>query len=336
LTEKKKAILLTSEEHNAERVYDSGVMSKLNDRYDLYETLLCKSNLKNHLNACKSAEYIFSTWGMEHFSEQEIKEYFPKAKCLFYAAGSVQHFADEFLNCNIRVFSAWKANAVPVAEYTYAQILLALKGFYQASFKTKRQYYKMAKYAGNCGGIYNAKIGIIGVGSIGSAVAQKLKANDVEVYYYDPYLPEDTAKMLNIKSATLEEIFKSCDVITNHLANKDELTGVLSGRLFDMMKPYAVFINTGRGRQVDEKGLVKAMKKVKTRTALLDVLCREPLNPFSPIARCKNIIVTPHIAGSLGKEVVRMAEYMVEDAMRIDNNESPLYEVTNDMLKTMA
>lgn len=336
MTEKKNVILLTSEEHNARRVYDSAVTAELRKRYNLYETVLCKKNIKDHTDACRKAEYIFSTWGMEHFSEEEIKDYFPNAKCLFYAAGSVQAFAAEFLNCGIRVFSAWKANAVPVAEYTYAQIMLALKGFYRASRKSRIQYYKMAKYADKCGGAYNAKIGIIGVGSIGGAVAEKLKENDVEVYYYDPYLPRGIAEKLNIKSATLEEIFSSCDVITNHLANKEELTGILSGKLFDMMKPYAVFINTGRGRQVDEKGLVKAMKKVKTRTALLDVLVREPLNPFSAIARCKNIIVTPHIAGSLGREVVRMAEYMINDAERIDNGEAPFYEVTAQMLKTMA
>lgn len=336
MTEQKKAILLTAEEHNAHRVYDSGVIEKLQERYDLYETVLSKKSIKNHLTACKNAEYIFSTWGMEHFSEEEIKDYFPNAKCLFYAAGSVQHFAAEFLNCGVRVFSAWKANAVPVAEYTYAQILLATKGFYRASAKSRAHFYKMAKYADSCGGNYNAKIGIIGVGSIGGAVAEKLKANDVTVYYYDPYLPRDVAEKLHIQSATLEEIFSSCDVITNHLANKAELTGVLSGKLFDRMKPYAVFINTGRGRQVDEKGLVKAMKKVKTRTALLDVLVHEPLNPFSAIARCKNIIVTPHIAGSLGREVVRMAEYMLNDAQRMDREENPLYEVTAQMLKTMA
>lgn len=290
LTEKKKAILLTNEKYNAERVYAGRVMSKLNGRYDLYETVICKKNINNHIDACKNAEYIFSTWGMEHFDENEIKKYFPNAKCLFYSAGSVQHFAKEFLNCNIRVFSAWKANAVPVAEYTYAQILLALKGFYQASLKTKQQYYKMAKYAGDCGGIYDAKVGIIGVGSIGKMVAEKLKANDVEVYYYDPYLPEDIANSLNIKSHTLEEIFKQCDVITNHLANKEELTGVLSEKLFDVMKPYATFINTGRGKQVNEKGLVKAMKRVKTRTALLDVLTHEPLNPFQRLQGAKILL----------------------------------------------
>lgn len=336
MTEKKKVILLTSHEHDAKRVYDDAMLSKLTERYDLYGTVLCKKNIKDHTDACRKAEYIFSTWGMEHFSEEEIKAYFPNVKCLFYAAGSVQHFAAEFLNCGIRVFSAWKANAVPVAEYTYAQILLATKGFYRASAESRAHFYKMAKYADSCGGIYNAKIGIIGVGSIGGAVAEKLKENDVEVYYYDPYLPRDVAEKLHIQSTTLEEIFSSCDVITNHLANKEELTGILSGKLFDRMKPYAVFINTGRGRQVDEKGLVKAMKKVKTRTALLDVLVHEPLNPFSAIARCKNIIVTPHIAGSLGREVVRMAEYMLDDAQRMDQGENPLYEVTAQMLKTMA
>lgn len=336
MAEKKKAILLTSEVHNAHRVYDSGMIEKLQERYDLYETVLSKKNIKNHMTACKNAEYIFSTWGMEHFSEEEIKDYFPNAKCLFYAAGSVQAFAAEFLNCGVRVFSAWKANAVPVAEYTYAQILLALKGFYRASSKSRMQYYKMSKYSDDCGGAYNAKIGIIGVGSIGGGVAERLKANDLDVLYYDPFLPEEKARELNIKKASLDEIFSTCDVITNHLANKEELTGILSGKLFDRMKPYAVFINTGRGRQVDEKGLVKAMKKVKTRTALLDVLVHEPLNPFSAIARCKNIIVTPHIAGSLGREVVRMAEYMINDAERIDNGEAPFYEVTVQMLKTMA
>ncbi len=336
MTEQKKAILLTAEEHNAHRVYDGGMIEKLQERYDVYETVLSKKSIKNHLTACKNAEYIFSTWGMEHFSEEEIRDYFPNAKCLFYAAGSVQHFADEFLECGIRVFSAWKANAVPVAEYTYAQILLATKGFFRASVKSRTQYYQMSKYADKCGGVYNAKVGIIGVGSIGSMVAEKLQANDVTVYYYDPYLPSDVAEKLHIRPASLEEIFSQCDVITNHLANKEELTGVLSGKLFERMKPYAVFINTGRGRQVDEKGLVKAMRKVKTRTALLDVLVHEPLNPFSAIARCKNIIVTPHIAGSLGREVVRMAEYMLDDAQRIDQEENPLYEVTAQMLKTMA
>ncbi len=332
----KKAIFLTSVESDAQRVYAGEVRSQLQNRYEFYETVLDKSNIEKHIEAAKSAEYIFSTWGMEHFSESEIQRYFPNAKCLFYAAGSVQHFAKEFLNCGIRVFSAWKANAVPVAEWTHAQIVLALKGFYRVSAEAKQNYRGMQIYAENCGGAYNAKVGIIGVGSIGALVAEKLMTNDVEVLYYDPFLPEEAAKSLNIKAASLAEIFSQCNVVSNHLANKEELNGIISFELLNMMKPYSVFINTGRGKQVDEDGLITAMKNDETKTALLDVVTDEPLKADSPIANCKNIIITPHIAGSMGKEVVRMAEYMQKEAIRIDNGDSPLYEVTNSMLTTMA
>lgn len=331
-----KAAIITADIRQASRVYDDGIMAKLKERYELCPEILNKKNLQRHTEFLKETEYLFSTWGMEKFTEEEIKKYFPNVKCLFYSAGSVQSFAKEFLACGIRVFSAWQANAIPVAEYTYAQILLAAKGFYRAERKTRWLFYPSAKYADSCGGNYNVKIGIIGVGSIGSLVAEKLKANDAEIFYYDPFLSKDKASQLNIKSAELSEIFEKCDIITNHLADKDELTAVLNGDLFDKMKPYATFINTARGRQVDEKGLVRAMRRVKTRTALLDVTNHEPLPLFGRLARQKNIIVTPHIAGSLGREVVRMAEYMLDESIRINNGENALYEVTADMLNTMA
>ena len=73
----------------------------------------------------RDTEYIFSTWGMPVFTEEEIKEYLPGLRAVFYGAGSVQSFARPFLNCGVKVFSAWAANAVPVAEYTVAQIILA-------------------------------------------------------------------------------------------------------------------------------------------------------------------------------------------------------------------
>ncbi len=334
--QKKKAIMFTSNKNDAKRVYSEHIMKLLNDRYDLYPTLLCKQNLSEHLTAAKEAEYLFSTWGIDPCTEEEIKSYFPNLKCVFYAAGSVQHFAHAFLNCGIRVFSAWQANAVPVAEYTHAQIQLALKGFFGAPLYAKTHYERLWETSEGCGGIYDAKVGLIGVGCIGKMVAEKLKQNDLEVLYYDPFLPKETAEALDIKPASLEEIFSQCRVVSNHLPNKDELTGILSGALFESMMPYSVFINTGRGRQVDEPGLVAAMQKDKTKAALLDVLIKEPLDPDCEIAKCENILVTPHIAGSLGREVIRMAKYMADEAKRIDKGEAPLYEVSLEMLKTMA
>lgn len=330
------AIILTKNTTDADRVYTNQIRLQLSQKYNLHSVVLNKNNLNENKEAAIGCEYIFSTWGMEHFTKEEIKKYFPNVKCLFYAAGSVQGFAKEFLECGIRVYSAWRANAIPVAEYTYAQIILATKGFYRAERKARWLFHSSAVYAGKCGGNYAAKIGIIGVGGIGSLVAKKLMANDVEVYYYDPFLSSEAASSLGIKKASLEELFSSCDVITNHLANKEELKGVLSVKLFASMKPFATFINTGRGGQVDEKGLALAMKKIKTRTAVLDVTSKEPIPPLGRLARRKNIIITPHIAGSIGREVVRMAQYMIDEAEREQNGEQPLHEVTMEMLATMA
>lgn len=331
-----KAAIITQNSRDAKRVFPEAMRQTLAQRYELCDTVLCKKNLAEHADFARETTYLFATWGMERFTPEEIKRYFPNLKCLFYAAGSVQGFAREFLDCGVRVFSAWRANAIPVVEYTYAQIILAAKGFYHAERYARRSYYKAARYSDKCGGNYGAKIGLIGVGSIGGMVAEKLRANDVEVLYYDPFLPAERAAELGIRAAELTEIFSVCDVISNHLANKAELTGILSGQLFEKMKPYATFINTGRGKQVDEKGLARAMKKVKTRTALLDVTTHEPLSPFSRLARCRNVIVTPHIAGSNGREVVRMAQFMAEEAERAENGLPPRHEVLADMLATMA
>ena len=79
----------------------------------------------------KSTEYLFSSWGMPVLNEDEIKALLPALKAVFYGAGSVQYFARPYLHCGVRVFSAWAANAIPVAEYTVAQILLANKGDFQ-------------------------------------------------------------------------------------------------------------------------------------------------------------------------------------------------------------
>lgn len=331
-----KAVIMTSNEHDANRVFVPEILEALRGRYELCDNLISKKNLDENKEFLKDTQCIFCTWGMERFTAEEIKKYFPSLKCVYYAAGSVQGFAKEFLECGVRVFSAWQANAVPVAEFTYAQIMLAVKGFFNAERKSRNHFMSANRFSNSCGGAYNFKVGIIGVGCIGTMVAEKLKSNKATVLYYDPYLKAERAEALGIKSASLEEIFEQCDVITNHLANKDELTGVLSGELFSKMKPYATFINTGRGRQVDEKGLAKAMRSVKTRTALLDVAVKEPISIFSPLYRLKNVVYTAHIAGSLGNEVVRMAQYMVDEAARIDCGDKPLYEVTPAMLSTMA
>lgn len=317
-----KTIYLCESEKDLRRVY--GTEDKIYSKADVLQ------NPESFLDT----EYVFSTWGMPAFTEEEIKAYLPALRAVFYGAGTVQKFARPFLNCGVKVFSAWAANAVPVAEYTVAQIILANKGF----FKTMRYTDRAAarKEHGAFPGNYDVKIGIIGAGMIGKMVINKLKDYRLEVLVFDPFLPEETAAQLGVKKVTLPELFRECQVVSNHLANNAQTRGMLDGKLFESMLPYATFINTGRGAQVVEQDLIRVLKDRPDLTAILDVTYPEPPEPESPLYTLENCILTPHIAGSSGNEVRRMGEYMKEEFQSFLQGNPCRYEVTLEMLETMA
>lgn len=330
-----KIALLGSSQYNFSRVYTDKVLEKLK-KYGELSPLSNVSDLKKNREFFKDCEVAFATWGMIHPTEEEIRKYLPSLKVLFYSAGSVQDFAQPFLNCGVRVFSAFAANAVPVAEYTFSQIVLATKGFYQASKRFRIAFPSSVKFANSTPGNFEAKIGLVGLGAIGSMVAERLKSLDVEVLAYDPFVSEEKARALNVRLVSLEELFKECDVISNHLANKKELNNIFSARYFNSMKKYSVFINTGRGAQVDQWALAKSLILHPSRTAVLDVLKKEYFPYINPLFWCPNAFITPHIAGSMGQETQRMAYYMIEQFENYINKQPTKYEVTLEMLNTMA
>ena len=302
--------------------------------YGTSETAFCKEDVLQEPQHFRNTEYVFSTWGMPQFSEEEIKENLPSLKAVFYAAGSVQKFARPFLNCGVKVFSAWAANAVPVAEYTLAQIILANKGFFRTMRYT--DWTVAIKEAGNFPGNYGVKIGIIGAGMIGKLVIQKLKEYRLDVLVFDPFLPDERAEELGVTKVGLETVFAECQVVSNHLANNEQTKGMLNGALFERMLPYATFINTGRGAQVVEDDLISVLKNRPDLTALLDVTFPEPPQADSAFYTLDNCILTPHIAGSSGNEARRMGEYMKEEYQNFLENAPCRYEVTLEMLETMA
>ena len=302
--------------------------------YGVDGPVYCKEDVLNDPGRFLDTACIFSTWGMPVFTEEEIKAYFPALKAVFYGAGSVQKFARPFLNLGVKVFSAWAANAVPVAEYTVAQIVLANKGFFKTMAYTDRKEAKKTfkQFPGN----YGVKVGIIGAGMIGGMVIDRLKDYDFEVLVSSTSMTEEKAKELGVTKASMKTIFAECSVVSNHLADNEQTKGMLNGALFESMLPYATFINTGRGAQVVEQDLINTLKSRPDLTALLDVTFPEPPEEGSELYSLKNCILTPHIAGSAGNEVRRMGKYMKEEYQTFLKNESCKYEVTLEMLKTMA
>lgn len=334
-----KAIILTESTNSVEYVFASRTIQDLIFEAGLFPQFFSKADLLGDPNYFADVEYVFSTWGMPRLEEDEIARCLPRLKAVFYAAGTVQSFARPFLAKGVRIFSAWQANAVPVAEYAVSQILLANKGFFQASRRLQSKATRAAAYDYAFGfpGNFGCSVGILGAGQIGRRVIKALKENfRLDVKVFDPFYPEEAAQAAGVGKCSLDEVFETCQTISNHMANNDQTKGMLTYRQFSLMKDNATFINTGRGAQVVEDDLVRALREKPGRTAVLDVTMPEPPEEGHPFYTMPNVFLTPHIAGSSGQEVHRMSELMLAEFRRFRAGEKSDCEVTPAMLATMA
>ncbi len=331
-----RTIYLGDAPEHISNVYSAETRERLSALTGIEDKIYSRASVLATPEKFHDVQYIFATWGFPSFTEDEIRDAFPALECVFYSAGSVQEFARPFLNCGVKVFSAWAANGVPVAEYTVAQIILAGKGFLplmrEYSSGGLATFEKRMVYPGSFGG----SVGIVGAGMIGKLVIERLRGYRLNVLVFDPFLPDEKAKELGVCKCPLEELFSECQVVSNHLANNAQTRGILDYGLFCRMRPHSAFINTGRGAQVVEDDLVRILTERPDITAMLDVTFPEPVAAGHPFFSLPNCFLTPHIAGSMGDEVRRMGEYMLDEYELYVAGKPCRYEITEKMLETMA
>ncbi|MBQ3865049.1 MAG: phosphoglycerate dehydrogenase [Clostridia bacterium] len=265
-----KAAIFSSQPDRVDRVYGQGGRERIASITDLYPETITQENLPLHLERLRDLDVIFSTWGMFVPSEEQFAV-MKKLKAVFYGAGSVQAFARPFLQRGIHVYSAWQANGVPVMEFTVSQILLATKGYFASvraghSAESFRAF-SHDPYRGN----YGATVAVLGAGVIGKGVLKMLRAYRLKLLLVDPFVSAGDAAELGAEKVTMEEAFARADVVTNHIANLPATVGMLKGEYFASMKPYATFINTGRGATVRENEMIEVMANRPDLTFLLDV-----------------------------------------------------------------
>jgi len=330
-----KAIFLCGNNANVDYVYGPSQLTGLEAVTGIERHVYSLDEARTSALA-REAEVIFSTWGMPRVEYDEIPEIFPRLKAVFYAAGSVQAFAEPFIRRGIAVFSAWQANAVPVAEYTLAQILLASKGFFTVQALCRKDRAAAAALCKKYTGMYDIKVGLLGLGAVGAQVARLLSGYSCSVLAFDPFASDEKLRTLGAERADMDRIFAECDIISNHLANLPATRGIITREHIMSMKECATFINTGRGPQLCEQDLYDKLVTDPTVTALLDVLTDEGNSDTNPLNSLANCFITPHIAGSMGNEVRRMAQYMIDEYVRWTAGENVLYRVTPEMLATMA
>lgn len=327
-----KAAFIGSPEQIA-RVYGQGRRAQLEAKAEFLPEVVTIEVLSNEPECLKDVEVLFSTWGMPLLTQDQL-DAMPKLKAVFYGAGAVFGFAEPLLERGIRLMSAWHANAVPVAEFTLAQILLSCKGYFRNA--TLCRQHRSNRGAPHGPGVFGETVALLGAGAIGTKLIDLLKPFNLNIIVFDPFLTEERAAQLGVTKVSLDEAFKKGLVVSNHLANKPETYELITSELIAMMREGATFINTGRGHTVDHDDLAQLMSERKDLTALLDVSWPEPLPSDSPLFDMPNVHLSAHIAGSLGDEVVRLADYVTEEFDRYLAGAPLLYEVTKESYARMA
>lgn len=320
-------------------VFGQGRMERIQKMLTVCPEIIHEGNLERNREFLADTEIIFSTWDTPALTEEQIRKYFPNVTILFYAAASVQYFARPFLNCGVRILSSWNIMAIPVAQFAVSLITLANKGALPSLALYREKGYSKAKYPTEkeYPGSYGTKVGILGAGAIGSLVIQMLQPYGVELMVYDPFLPLERAKELGIRLCSLEEIFTQCQTISNHIANNPQTVGMLDYALFSRMGENTAFINTGRGAQVVEEDLIRALQEKPNRTAYLDVTYPEPVSAGHAFLNMKNVFLFPHIAGYSRDEVLMFSDFMIRQLEHYLKGEPFDHcEITEEMLATMA
>ena len=154
--------------------------------------------------------------------------------------------------------------------------------------------------------LYTKTMGIIGLGRIGSVVAERAKGFAMKVIAYDPFVSKEQAEKIGVEIVELKDLLQRADFISLHspkvgdkpLLGKDE---------FNSVKPGVRIINCARGQLIDEEALIQAIKDGKVAQAALDVYSKEPINPDSPLMDVPEIICTPHLGASTGEAQDKVA-----------------------------
>ena len=168
------------------------------------------------------------------------------------------------------------------------------------------------------------RIGIIGLGRIGSRVAKRLHGWECEIVYHDIVdFPEQYIKDSGAQKVSLNELLLTSDIVTVHVPLERTTYHMLSVEEFNMMKNSALIINTSRGPVVDEKALINALKSKQIFGAGLDVTEIEPIKMDNPLINIENVILTPHFATRAYESEINIAKFAVTNAAKVARGDKP-------------
>lgn len=261
----------------------------------------------------------------------------PRLAAIVHAGGSVKHHVSpECWERGIAVSSAVAANAVAVAEFTLGAILLGNKHVFDIA-REVRETRHMIDAAPRFPDMGNDDkvIGIVGASHIGRHLISLLRPFRFETLVYDPYLDAREAAQLGVTNVGLAELVARADVVTIHAPSLPETAGLLGEELIQSLRPGALVINTARGELIDQAALTRRLMRGDV-FAVLDVVTPWDLPAESPLYDLRNVLLTPHIAGSMGTELGRIMSSAIREVARFGAGEPFAHAVTRDALVRRA
>jgi phosphoglycerate dehydrogenase-like enzyme len=309
------------------------VMDRLTAFADVDARLLV-SDFAKHSDVVARADFLLTGWGSPRVTDA-VLEAAPRLRLIAHSAGTVKiHLSDAVWRRGIAVTSAAPANAVPVAEYTRAAILLARKRAFTAAAKYLVDGFPTQK-DGTEWGYSGTTIGVVGGSLIGKLVLELLRGYDMELLLADPFKTDEEARELGATRVSLEELCRRSDVVSIHAPALPSTHHLIDENHLSLMRDGAVLINTARGSLVDHDALVDHCRAGRI-DAVLDVTDPEPLPANHPLLLLPNVTVTPHLAGAIGSEVATLGDYAVEETRRFFAGEPLRNQIRIGDLSTVA
>jgi phosphoglycerate dehydrogenase-like enzyme len=237
----------------------------------------------------------------------------------------------------IAVTNAVAANAVPVAEFTFAAIVMAGKRVlhFRDAFRADRTRASSEALMDEPLGNYRRTIGIIGASTIGRRVISLLANLDCRILLHDPFVAAHDPVARSVELVSLDEVMSRSDIVSIHAPLLPSTRGMLGARQFAAMRDGATLINTARGALVDEAALIAELTTGRI-SAVIDVTDPEIPDAASPLFDLPNVLLTPHIAGAVGTERSRLGRLVADEVERFVAGEPLIHAVDPYLLDRLA
>jgi phosphoglycerate dehydrogenase-like enzyme len=279
---------------------------------------------------------VVTGWGSPTFDDAVI-DAASALQFVVHTAGSIKHLVPRRLfDQGVRVSHAASAIAPAVAELSLTLLLTLLRQPHRMDRDLRAgRPWRETRDATMGREVRGLRVGIIGAGYTGRCLIPMLRCLGAEVWVYDPYLSPEDADALGVSSVDLDELLRECPAISLQAASTDETRHMIGKRELGLMQDGTVFINTARSWLVDEDALLQALASGRVHAAL-DVFDEEPLPDSHPFRQMDNVLLTPHVAGATEQARVRQGQFAVDEIRRFLRGGELRYEVTRNMLDTMA